>query len=112
MISLDCFRLIRIRGNRKLTAASSSCEVITESILRAVKQNDPNGSYNGTFVRAEQSSFAGDSRHRARIGIVCVEEKMAEREGFEPPGPCGPAVFKTAAIDHSATSPATEDPTI
>ena len=30
---------------------------------------------------------------------------MAEREGFEPPGPCGPAVFKTAAIDHSATSP-------
>jgi integrase len=31
---------------------------------------------------------------------------LAEREGFEPPGPCGPAVFKTAAIDHSATSPA------
>lgn len=33
------------------------------------------------------------------------ERSMAEREGFEPPGPCGPAVFKTAAIDHSATSP-------
>jgi hypothetical protein len=33
------------------------------------------------------------------------ESKVAEREGFEPPGPCGPAVFKTAAIDHSATSP-------
>ena|GEM_PF-2773240 len=31
--------------------------------------------------------------------------KMAEREGFEPPEPCGSAVFKTAAIDHSATSP-------
>ena len=30
---------------------------------------------------------------------------MAEREGFEPPEPCGSAVFKTAAIDHSATSP-------
>ena len=30
---------------------------------------------------------------------------MAEREGFEPPGPFGPTVFKTAAFDHSATSP-------
>ena len=31
--------------------------------------------------------------------------RMAEREGFEPPDPCGSTVFKTAAIDHSATSP-------
>ncbi len=31
--------------------------------------------------------------------------KMAEREGFEPPEPRGSTVFKTAAIDHSATSP-------
>ena len=31
---------------------------------------------------------------------------LAEREGFEPPGPFGPTVFKTVAIDHSATSPA------
>jgi hypothetical protein len=31
--------------------------------------------------------------------------RAAERVGFEPTGPCGPAVFKTAAIDHSATSP-------
>ncbi len=30
---------------------------------------------------------------------------MAEREGFEPPDPCGSAVFKTAAFDRSATSP-------
>ena len=30
---------------------------------------------------------------------------MAEREGFEPPEPRGSTVFKTAAIDHSATSP-------
>ena len=33
---------------------------------------------------------------------------MAEREGFEPPGPFGPMVFKTIAIDHSATSPFTD----
>ena len=30
---------------------------------------------------------------------------LAEREGFEPPDPFGSTVFKTAAIDHSATSP-------
>jgi|GEM_PF-1746443 hypothetical protein len=35
--------------------------------------------------------------HEARVS--------AEREGFEPPVPCGTAVFKTAAIDHSAISP-------
>jgi hypothetical protein len=29
----------------------------------------------------------------------------AERKGFEPPVPDGTAVFKTAAFDHSATSP-------
>ena len=30
---------------------------------------------------------------------------LAEREGFEPPVPLGTSVFKTGAIDHSATSP-------
>ena len=32
---------------------------------------------------------------------------VAERQGFEPRVPLGTAVFKTAAIDHSATSPNT-----
>ena len=32
-------------------------------------------------------------------------DKLAEREGFEPPVPRGTTVFKTAAIDHSAISP-------
>ena len=30
---------------------------------------------------------------------------LAEREGFEPPVPLSTSVFKTGAIDHSATSP-------
>gem|GEM_PF-3104419 len=30
---------------------------------------------------------------------------MAERQGFEPWEPRGSTVFKTAAFDHSATSP-------
>ncbi len=32
-------------------------------------------------------------------------EVIADGEGFEPPVPCGTAVFKTAAIVHSATHP-------
>ena len=31
--------------------------------------------------------------------------KLAEREGFEPPDRRRSTVFKTAAFDHSATSP-------
>jgi epoxyqueuosine reductase len=41
----------------------------------------------------------------AETDVTVLAEYMAEGEGFEPPGPCGPAVFKTAAIDHSATPP-------
>jgi hypothetical protein len=37
--------------------------------------------------------------------LVRKNMKVAEGEGFEPPEPCGSAVFKTAAIDHSATLP-------
>jgi hypothetical protein len=35
-----------------------------------------------------------------------ISAGLAEREGFEPPDPCGSTVFKTAAFDRSATSPA------
>ena len=31
--------------------------------------------------------------------------EMAEREGFEPPEPCGSRAFQARAFDHSATSP-------
>gem|GEM_PF-2445078 len=30
---------------------------------------------------------------------------LAEREGFEPPVPCGTTDFETATFDHSAISP-------
>ena len=40
---------------------------------------------------------------------ACQIDIMAEGEGFEPPGACAPTVFKTAAIDHSATLPAGTD---
>ena len=38
------------------------------------------------------------------LRLFC-ESVVAEREGFEPPEPFSSTVFKTAAFDHSATSP-------
>ncbi len=36
-------------------------------------------------------------------------KKKTEDEGFEPPVPCGTAVFKTAAFNHSANPPDKSD---
>ena len=33
------------------------------------------------------------------------EYALAEREGFEPPVPCGTPDFESGTFDHSATSP-------
>ncbi len=41
----------------------------------------------------------------ASCRVQPVTVGQAEGEGFEPPEPFGSAVFKTAAIDHSATPP-------
>ena len=47
-------------------------------------------------------------RRRPRRLFACgpARRNAAEREGFEPPRPHHLAVFKTAALNHSATSPA------
>ncbi len=37
--------------------------------------------------------------------LILLSQKVAEREGFEPPVPLGTTVFKTAAFVHSAISP-------
>lgn len=37
-----------------------------------------------------------------------VAGRLAEGEGFEPPEPCGSPVFKTGALNHSATPPEDE----
>ncbi len=39
------------------------------------------------------------------MGLLHGTGKLAEREGFEPPEGCPSTVFKTAALNHSATSP-------
>ena len=57
-------------------------------------------------------TLVGTNRWPASRRLGGGWRRLAEREGFEPPGPFGPAVFKTAAIDHSATSPESEHPTI
>ena len=44
---------------------------------------------------------------KGEIGLIwmLLEVLVAEREGFEPPEGHPSTVFKTAAFDHSATSP-------
>ena len=42
---------------------------------------------------------------QARPPTLAELKKLAEREGFEPPVPCGTPDFESGALDHSATSP-------
>ena len=60
----------------------------------------------------EQSDFVGyepwgshPPSHRAKKRASGETLFFAEKEGFEPPEVLPSTVFKTAAIDHSATSP-------
>ena len=54
------------------------------------------GLHSDTDTKTKQTTeFQSSALHR----------DLAEREGFEPPEPRSSTVFKTAAIDHSATSP-------
>ena len=55
-------------------------------------------------LHARRARLLRPGRARAQARNQC-EQRMAEREGFEPPDACASAVFKTAAFDHSATSP-------
>ena len=55
---------------------------------------EPNGSH--------QTARHPQIRPGPRVGPWSY---LAEREGFEPPDGCPSTVFKTAAFDHSATSP-------
>ena len=43
--------------------------------------------------------------NRKITSYLLVFLTMAEGEGFEPPVPCGTSVFKTDALNHSATPP-------
>ena len=45
------------------------------------------------------------TKQTTEIQSSALLRSLAEREGFEPPEPRSSTVFKTAAIDHSATSP-------
>ena len=69
------------------------------------------------FLRRERDSCFGKRLRRLRTPTRVFSSPLmqkrkpdsflflAEREGFEPPVPFSTSVFKTGAIDHSATSP-------
>ena len=60
----------------------------------------------GLVVVAEEMPFlAGKPVILSTVVQTCPIVKVAEREGFEPPEPCGSPHFECGAIDHSATSP-------
>jgi len=50
-------------------------------------------------------AFRGETVPLAKAVPSWETAKMAEREGFEPPVPCGTPDFESGAFDHSATSP-------
>lgn len=54
-------------------------------------------------ARLEPATFSFVARHSNPTELW--EHIFAEAEGFEPPDPFGPTVFKTAALDHSAILP-------
>ena len=50
-------------------------------------------------------TFQGKKITRTLCGLLNNSEESAEEEGFEPPDLLQSIVFKTTAIDHSATPP-------
>ena len=45
-------------------------------------------------------------QEKSRRPFIDSGANETEEEGFEPPVPCGTAVFKTATLSHSVTPPA------
>ncbi len=58
-------------------------------------------------VRAgsRQRRFTSKPNATQTVGSLPHHSLRSEEVGFEPTDPCGPPVFKTGAIDHSATLP-------
>ena len=63
----------------------------------------PTGCFRPPSLAKASFLRAGDQKQPVAFATSCLS--FAEAEGFEPPGRCRPTVFKTAAIDHSATPP-------
>jgi hypothetical protein len=81
-----------------------------ERLRRGVEGREATGAFDPSFCRRvliPPSPRQGGAGSHSVSGSVLRRRlpAPAERVGFEPTGPCGPSVFKTDAIDHSATSP-------
>ncbi len=63
---------------------------------------------NNNVKHSESRTFLAEyitNRIGALADMLQLDTKLAEREGFEPPEGCPSTVFKTAALNRSATSP-------
>ncbi len=92
----NCFSYVRTLTSQYLaTALDGTKDSPNQSLFRSRPADFSNSEPNRKPPRP-QTTPAGASAGRSRL---------AEREGFEPPDRCRSTVFKTAAFDHSATSP-------
>lgn len=84
-------------------AANGHRELAESALQKAVQQ------LHETAREVSQPKTRNRQKHRNFPGIAGARDSsrndVADGEGFEPPGPCGPPVFKTGAIGHSATRP-------
>lgn len=60
---------------------------------------------NSVFAAISQLSKGYEGNKKGTTPFLARQSLSAEKEGFEPPEVLPSIVFKTTAIDHSATSP-------
>lgn len=62
--------------------------------------------FNTTGTRPKKRKQNSRKAYALReFNYIAIPASLAERQGFEPRVPFSTAVFKTAVIDHSTTSP-------
>ncbi len=89
---VEYFATYNLKSSGIARCAESSAK---ESPLTRVKDERRNGRKVRRYLRLQNF----------RNLLIEKDKFVAEREGFEPPSPCGLTVFKTAAFNRSATSP-------
>jgi hypothetical protein len=95
-----------VAGLEAGAGADRQCRVAWEPGVRGRAPAQPEAA---ASLRADDPGVAACAAQAGRRSCqrgVCLGDRMlAERVGFEPTGSCDPALFKSAAIDRSATSP-------
>ena len=101
-------RSIRVRWKRRASASRHSGPPGRGSrfYLRGEgTRRDGHSRARDASSRSSEGTSRGPRSFPMRTCALRILGSLAERVGFEPTGPRGPAVFKTAPLDRSGTSP-------